>query len=206
MSGEAAIPLPWLHSGAMFLGLLGGCVAIGLALHGVAVLRFGPERVRIWGTRIEGSLFCLFLAAMIFLSGLQIVLRNLFHGGVLWIDPFVRILVLWVAFLGALTATSHTRHLHIDVVRRALKPEIGIPLDRVLAVVAAACCALLANGAFVYLRDEYQHGVSPFLGVPSWVVQSILLWGFSLLCYRFLVSAIWPSRVHPLSASELEEE
>jgi len=205
VSGAVAIPFPALHSGAMFLAFLGGFVGIGLALHGIAVLRFGAERVGAWSSRIEGLIFCFFLAVMILLSGLQIALRNLFHGGVLWIDPFVRILVLWVAFLGALAATSHGRHLHIDVIRRLLRPEIGIPVDRVLAVGAAVCCALLANGAFIYLRDEYQHGISPFLGIPSWAVQSILLWGFALLCYRFLVQAIWPIRVHPITVSEFEE-
>ena len=201
MSPVPGVPLSGLHPGAMFLVVLGGIVALGLAAHALLLRRVGAERFRRWTSQIEGILFCVFLAAMLGLSGLQIALRNFFHGGVLWIDPLVRSLVLWVAFLGALVATSHARHLHIDVLRRLMSPRVGVPVDRIVSAASAVCCALLANGAFIYLRDEYRHGVSPFLHVPSWAVQSILLWGFALLCYRFLVQAIWPSRVHPVSVA-----
>jgi TRAP-type C4-dicarboxylate transport system permease small subunit len=74
-----------------------------------------------------------------------------------------------------------------------LPPGSGRVLGRVLAVISAAFCALLANAAYVYLREEFLYGVSPFLGIPSWVAQSILLWGFAGLTYRFLVQAIWPT-------------
>lgn len=201
---NAAGPFPWFHSGAMFLAVLGVLVALALILHAISIRRLGIDRVRMWTSRIEGGVFCVFLLLMIVLSGVQIALRNLFHGGVLWIDPLVRILVLWVAFLGALVATSHARHLHIDVVRRLMPSGIGIPVDRVLSCASAVCCAFLANGAFVYIREEYRHGGSPFLGIPSWALQSILLWGFALLCYRFLEQMIWPVRIHPVSIPAVE--
>ena len=108
--------------------------------HYLAVRRFGDARVDLWTRRIEGVLFCLILGIMIAFSGLQVVLRNFFHTGVLWVDPLVRTLVLWLAVLGALTATSYARHLHIDVVHRSLPPAIGRRVTRVLSVFAAACC------------------------------------------------------------------
>jgi TRAP-type C4-dicarboxylate transport system permease small subunit len=193
MNPEVPLPLAFLAPGAPFLLVLSGIVAIGVALHALLVRRFGAERFDSWTRQVEGALFCVFLAVMLGISGLQVILRNFFRSGVLWFDPLVRSLVLWVAFLGAMTATSHARHLHIDVLHRALPAGFARPVSRLLSVASAACCALLANGSYVYLREEYHYGVSPFLGVPSWAAQSILLWGFALLAYRFLVQAIWPA-------------
>jgi TRAP-type C4-dicarboxylate transport system permease small subunit len=193
MSPEGQTALALLRPGAAFLLVLGGILAIGLILHAVIARRFGAESFDRRTRQVEGILFCVFLAAMLGISGLQVIMRNFFRSGILWFDPLVRSLVLWVAFLGALTATSHARHLHIDVLHRALPARIAGPVSRVLSLLSAVCCALLANGSYVYLGEEYHHGVSPYLGVPSWAAQSILLWGFAMLAYRFLVQAIWPS-------------
>ena len=187
-----------LHPGGGFIALLLALAVAGVGLHALILRRLGAERLEAWTGRIEGTLFCLVLGAMILLSALQVLLRNYFHGGVIWIDPLVRTLVLWLAFLGALTATSHARHLHIDVLHRSLPPVLGRRVTRVLSLGASVCCAWLADGAFTYLQEEAQHGQSPFLGVSSWVSQSILLWGFALLCYRFLVQAVWPAHVPPM--------
>jgi TRAP-type C4-dicarboxylate transport system permease small subunit len=182
-------------SGGTFFAVLAVVVAGGLAIHALLLRRFGAARVDRWTRWTEGALFSLLLGAMLLFSFLQVILRNFFHKGILWFDPLVRTLVLWVAFLGAMVATSNARHLHIDVVRRAMSEATSRRAGRVLSVIAAVCCAMMANGASIYLAEEHLHGVSPFLGVPSWGAQSILLWGFALLCYRFLVQAIWPTTV-----------
>jgi TRAP-type C4-dicarboxylate transport system permease small subunit len=189
--------LGFLRPGALFLAVLAGLVASGLVLHFLAVRRFGADRLDAFTRAAEGAVFCVFLGLMIGLAGLQVALRNVFHSGLLWIDPLVRTLVLWVAFLGAMSATSQGRHLHIDVLLRQFRPETGRNVARVLAAAAAVCCAFMANGAFIYLVEESGTGARPFLGIPSWAAQSILLWGFVLLCYRFLVQVLWPNPLHP---------
>jgi TRAP-type C4-dicarboxylate transport system permease small subunit len=188
--------LGFLRPGGTFLLFLAAVLGAALGLHALLLRRFGPERLDRTTRAIEGTIFCVFLGAMISLAGLQVVLRNFFHTGLLWIDPLVRTLVLWVAFFGAMTATSQGRHLHIDVILRQFSPRAGRRLWRILSAAAAIVCAFLANGAFLYLLEESGYGAKPFLGVSSWVSQSILLWGFFLLCYRFLVQAFWPSAAH----------
>jgi TRAP-type C4-dicarboxylate transport system permease small subunit len=193
MSDAAGPPLALLSPGLPFLLLLAGLAGAGLLLHAWARRRIGASRLDLWIRRLEQAVFTLFLTAMLALSLLQVVLRNVLHEGLLWIDPLVRTLVLWVAFFGALTATSQARHLHVDVMARVLPERVAARIGRLLAIVSAACSALLANAAFVYLRDEYQFGTSPFLGIPSWAAQSVMLFGFAALAYRFLVQAIWPA-------------
>src|SRR5262245_3985963 len=113
-------PVPTISPGAGYLLCLLALVLLLVATHAVLRSRLGAQRLHAWSGRTEGTIFCVVLALMIGFSGLQIVLRNLFHTGLLWIDPLTRALVFWLAFLGALAATGRVRHLHIDVVQRAL--------------------------------------------------------------------------------------
>ena len=56
--------------------------------------------------RVEEKMLCLLLAAMIVLACLQIFLRTAVSGGLLWIDPLLRYLVLWSGLLGAVAASG----------------------------------------------------------------------------------------------------
>jgi TRAP-type C4-dicarboxylate transport system permease small subunit len=188
-------PLPFLLEGWAFFVALAIFVGVGLALHAVFLRRLGAAGLDLWTRRIESVLFSIVLGTMLLLSFLQVILRNVFHTGVLWFDPFVRTLILWIAFLGAMVATSNARHLHIDVIRRSMSEKVSRWTGRFLSVIAAVCCGVLAHGASVYLEEQHLHGGSPFLGIPAWVAESILLWGFAMLCYRFCVQAIWPTVV-----------
>ena len=40
-------------------------------------------------------------AAIIIFSATQILLRNIFESGIIWISPLLGVLVLWVGLLGA---------------------------------------------------------------------------------------------------------
>ena len=51
---------------------------------------------------------------MVSVAAWQVLARNLFGGGILWGDSFVRALVLWVAFVGAMVASRSDNHINID--------------------------------------------------------------------------------------------
>ncbi len=65
--------------------------------------------------RAEDGLLALLLAVMIVLAGTQILMRNLFDSGFVWIDPLLRVLVLWFGLIGATVATRHNKHIRIDL-------------------------------------------------------------------------------------------
>ncbi|MDP6265026.1 MAG: TRAP transporter small permease subunit, partial [Pseudomonadales bacterium] len=71
---------------------------------------------------IEDSALVISLLTMMTVAVVQIALRNFFDSGMFWADSFVRILVLWVALLGAMVATRENNHIKIDVLSRYL-PE-----------------------------------------------------------------------------------
>ena len=94
------------------------------------------------------------LLAMVFLSGLQILLRNVFASGLGWIDPLLRHLVLLLAFVGAILATGAKRHVQINVLGRLLH---GVPArvsGALIGGLAGTVSLLLAYASLELLRDE----------------------------------------------------
>jgi TRAP-type C4-dicarboxylate transport system permease small subunit len=140
--------------------------------------------------RLEGWLLVLFLTVMVGMAFLQVVLRNVFSGGIIWGDVLLRHLVLWIGFLGAALATSHDRHIGIDAFTRFLSPRLK-SLTRVLTqLFAAVICLLLADAARNLLGYEIEDGRELFLGIPEWYSQVIIPVGFTLLTIHFLVRVI----------------
>ena len=74
--------------------------------------------------RIEDLLLVGLLLSMISIAFTQIVLRNGFDGGIAWADSLLRIMVLWIALIGALVASRDQRHINIDLISRFLPPLV----------------------------------------------------------------------------------
>ena len=65
---------------------------------------------------LEDTALIFSLLVMLCMALLQIVMRNFFESGFLWAESFLRVLVLWVAVLGAMVATRERNHINIDPV------------------------------------------------------------------------------------------
>jgi TRAP-type C4-dicarboxylate transport system permease small subunit len=143
---------------------------------------------------IENGLLVLILATMIGLAGSQIVLRNLFDGGISWSDPVLRVLVLWVGMLGAMIATQQDRHIRIDLLSRYLSPTWRNHAARLNNLFSTVVCGLLAwhSGRFVYY--EWQDGNTLVSDFPIWIAESVLPFGFSVMALRFALLMLLDKR------------
>lgn len=165
-----------------------------------AVLRLaldGRPFLRTWlavTRRIEYGAITLLLVSMIALSLVQIIQRNVFERGSIWIDPFLRHAVLWIGFMGAAIATSFDRHIAIDVFSRLLSGIASRAVHGLLRLFAAFVCLLLANATYGLMRDEYEFESVSFLGIPTWVLMIVMPVLLILMSYRFVVSA-WRGRL-----------
>ena len=75
-------------------------------------------------SRIEDGLLVGLLGMMIIMSAGQILLRNVFDSGFSNVEPFVRMLVLWVAMAGAIVASRQDKHINIDIASRFMPPSM----------------------------------------------------------------------------------
>lgn len=136
----------------------------------------------------ENSLLVAALTAMLLIAIMQIFLRNFFDGGFLWAESFLRILVLWVAMLGALIATRENNHITIDALTRFLPGRKFILLVSNFA--AGTICGVVSWYAFEFVGYEYQDQTVAFANIPTWLCQSILPVGFAGMSLRFLMTSI----------------
>jgi len=152
----------------------------------------GPhlERIQVVLHRIEDSLLVAILILMIGLTALQILLRNLFGGGIIWGDILVRVLVLWIGLVGAMVATRQNKHISIDLVARYLPKVFSLPVKAVVELFAAVVCALAAYYSFIFVYAEFYDGGTAFGKVPVWVCQAIMPLGFGVMALRFLIMSL----------------
>ncbi len=151
--------------------------------------------------RLEVLVLTLLLGTLAVLGGLQIILRNFFHTGILWADPMMRHIVLWVGCLGAALATSRLRHINIDVFTRLLPPAVK-PFRRLFVYLATAVAAFTLGAASLRLMiDEREFGEVAFLGLDTWVLQTVLPFAFFLIAYRCLVNLFLSREARPMDGT-----
>lgn len=146
--------------------------------------------------QVEAGILILTLSIMILLAFLQVILRNFFSYSIIWGDPFLRHLVLWIGFLGASMATKENRHINIDALFRVLSPAWQRRAQVLTNLFSAFVSGLLVRAAFVFVRDEYTAGTPIFLEIPLWPFVSIILLGFMVVTFRFLLKVFFPSQTY----------
>jgi len=140
-----------------------------------------------WAGWFEDGVLVALLAVMVLLAAAQILLRDVFHAGLLWADPALRVLVLWVGMLGAVAATRDDRQITVDVVSRFLPPRWRSAARVVTDLFAAAVSGLLAwHGARLVL-DERAAATTTFGELPVWVCELVLPVAFGVIAARYLL-------------------
>ena len=137
--------------------------------------------------RVEDALLVLLLGATVLLAPLQIALRSVFGTGIAWIDPLLRVLVLWLGLLGALVASRDGRLINIDVMSRALPPRPRAAAGALTSLFTAAVSGIVAYHAARFVASELRFDSVAFSGIPAWVLESVLPFAFGAIALRYLL-------------------
>lgn len=143
--------------------------------------------------KLEEGLLMLILVGMVSLSFIQIMLRNVFGIGLIWIDPLVRQMLLWITLVGAMVATRGHNHITVDTINRYLpsgriKSATGFICDAFATIV----CALLTHSTFRVFHMEFQDPLGGYImpGLPLWASLLTMPVAFGVMTLRFLRLAI----------------
>lgn len=139
---------------------------------------------------LEDTLLITLLVSMMVLASGQIILRNFFDQGFLWIDPLLRVLVLWSGMMGAIVASRFNKHIRIDLISSLFNPHIHLLIQAVVGLITVAVCTLIAwyGARWVYL--DFVDGIRAFSGLPAWILEIIIPITFSLIALRYLLHSI----------------
>ena len=154
--------------------------------------------------KLEDGLLVLILSTMIMLAVYQIIARNLFAEGVVWIDPLLRILVLWVGLAGAVVATRTDHHIRIDIFAKYLPVNILPYVKRTVYLFTLLICLLIAWHAARFVISEYEYGTIAFAGVPAWLTAVIIPVSFLLIAIRYGLLIITPHTHRSDSKSKVD--
>ena len=134
------------------------------------------------------SLFILTLS----LAVLQIVLRNIFSSGLVWADPLLKIMVLWLGMFGAMYATRKRRHIKIDILKHFLKPTLKKLTSQIVYLTSGLICLLCSYFSLTFLILEFEDNTKAFMQVPAWLIESIIPIALFIMAIRFIYFSIKP--------------
>ena len=140
--------------------------------------------------RIEDISLVVMLTAMIGLASLQILLRNVFDSGLVWADPMLRIMVLWLSMIGASIASRHNNHIRIDLFSRYCSNRTNLWIQAVVNLFTAVVCLLIAWHGTRWIHWEYTDHMPGIAGIPAWTLEVIIPVSFALIGLRFCLMSI----------------
>jgi tripartite ATP-independent transporter DctM subunit len=118
----------------------------------------------------------------------QIILRNFLDSGFVWIDPLLRVLVLWLGLLGATVATRNNKHIRIDLLSKLFDRNTHRLIQSLVGQVSAWTCIVIAWYGLNWIRMDYADGLDSLLGIPAWMLEVIvpeISWLGAVVCSPF---------------------
>jgi len=140
--------------------------------------------------KLEYLVLGFLFAIMVGLAFLQIFLRIFLDTGILWGDPLLRHLVLWVGLLGATMATKEGKHINIDLISRLLPDREKVAIQALTDLFSTFICILLVAASLKFIKGEFQAVFFGLLEVPIWIVGVIFPVAFGLIALRFAMRGI----------------
>lgn len=134
---------------------------------------------------VEDAILVLLLGSMVVLAPLQILLRNFFDSALIWGDPMLRVLVLWLGLFGAMAASRGDRHITVDVLSRLLPGAAYRSLRVVTSAFTAAVCGIVAWHSWRFVELEREFGSTAFNDIPAWLFQTVIPFSFGVIGIRY---------------------
>jgi len=145
------------------------------------------ERAERAGRAVETWLIVALLGGLIIFGSAQIVLRNVFSIGLTWSDGLIRLIVLWLALIGAVAACREGRHITMGAVTRWLPERLrawaGVVADSFATVVSAA----FTWYSLAFVLDSREFGDQLLGDWPAWWFQAVMPVAFGLMTYHFAI-------------------
>lgn len=137
---------------------------------------------------VEGYVAAISLLVLLAGALVQIVARNFFDTGFIFIEPITRHLVIFVALMGAILATDAGRHIKIDVATTCVPAQTMRRIAPVFYFFSAIFSAIFCWYSVLFWWDEWIYAPAN----EKWVVPMALILpiGFGLLALHFLLLSV----------------
>jgi TRAP-type C4-dicarboxylate transport system permease small subunit len=145
-----------------------------------------PDRLVRWLTLFADQMaaaICFFLivattaAVIVYQRGITIV----------WLDDLLRMLLIWLVYVGSVSLCFHNDHIAMDAVYLRLPRVVRRVIDVIVAVTGIVLCSYIAKFGFDSMRQEIAYGMLLASGyLPSWPQTLAIPLCFALMAVAYL--------------------
>ncbi|ATI44000.1 transporter (plasmid) [Pacificitalea manganoxidans] len=100
------------------------------------------------------------LGVVVFTTLLQIVMRYAFNAPLIWSEEFVKLLIVWITFIGASAVCYDGRHLNVEVFLKAAPPRLRAAMRVFNAVVSLGFLSVLGWHSITLVKIEMMQDMS----------------------------------------------
>lgn len=145
----------------------------------------------------ENYLLAAVLVALMVLPLAEIALRKVFHVGITNSTALVQHLTLLVSMLGGAVAARDRRLLSMSALPTLFKGKWKSAAAIASGGLAAVITIFLCAAGVQFVQSERPSGNTLAYGIPFWILQAILPFGYGLIAWRLLrhTSDKWLGRV-----------
>ena len=141
--------------------------------------------------RLEKLVIYMVLFIMVTMAFGQVVVRNLFQMGFMWVDQVVKVTVIWSTFVGASLTTYYGRHISVDLIAQYTGGRMRTLIDFVTILIVGVVSGFLFLTAVDYLGILSEYNVSQIVeGVPDWIVMLAVPYFFFITSVRMLIAIL----------------
>jgi len=141
--------------------------------------------------QIEKKIIIILLFLMIALSFLQFSLRFFFHSGIIWMDIFLRYIVLNTAIIAAAIVSYENRHFAMDAVFNFINTRYHRALKIISNIFVMIVLIILFMASYKFVKMEFLANSEAFIigemKIKSYIMEiSLPLSFFLMLFHTFL--------------------
>lgn len=153
--------------------------------------------------KAEAAFIAAALAVMILSVFFDFLLRITMNSGLPWAKELAAFLMVWVGFLGASLATHRSRHLVLSLPEKIFPTPVRRWTSTAAGIITSGACLFLAWLSLRYTLETRTLGeISLTLGIPLWVVQTVIPAAFAATGLRFLGLTVHILRHGPVSLGD----
>ena len=138
--------------------------------------------------KTEALLLTCLLISLMLIAVIQVLMRNLFGGGLLWADAYTRISVLWIAMIGAMVASRQHKHIAIDALTRHIPERWKAKIQRITDSLTALVCFTATWFSVIFVQQEQAYGDMAFADIPTWWCEIIIPFAFAIIALRYSIA------------------
>jgi TRAP-type C4-dicarboxylate transport system permease small subunit len=155
----------------------------------------------LWSDRLS-ALICAVL--IVTTTGTMVVYQ--FGIVVPWLDDVLRLLLIWLVYLGAVSLCLRNDHISMDAIYLMLPVSVRRVIDVFIALLAIGLCGFVTKIGYDSMMLAIQYGqLLPSGYLPAWPQSLAIPLGFGLMAVAYLsylLSLIGSRRLRPLGEAE----